>query len=135
MLLGWRIPGAASAVRAVPVAPVAPASTVEMDGFKQNNLFSGYVMIKYNLSADGGKIHVRVFDSANPESANWFNSPDVVVKSGTGLTLVKMNVPTSSTGPDLLFKTDSIEIQLLDDSGNNMTSLKTQTPLNWAKPK
>ncbi len=129
MLLVWRPPdGAASRSIAV------PQSTVQMESFKQNDPFSGYVAVKYNLIAGNGKLHLRVYDSSKPHSAEWFQSDDVPVKPGPGEQLVRISVPGNSPGPDL-FNADTIEIILLGANDKALATIKSQTAMTWAKPK
>jgi hypothetical protein len=130
MILVWHLP---------PVGPTAPVENVpgnsaEIETFKQNDFFGGYITVKYNLTASAGRLHVRVFDSAQPAMADWFAPNDVPVKSGPGLQLVKIGVSPGANSPDV-FNANTIEIQLLDDSGTLMASGQKQTPMSWAKPK
>jgi hypothetical protein len=130
MMLIWHLPGAAA-------APVAAASgnTVEInDNFKQNDYFSGYITVKYNLVPAGGRLRLRILDSSNPAVASYFASDEVPVKAGPGLQLVRIAVPKESKAPDV-FNADTIEIQLLDAKGAVLASLQQHTPMNWAKPK
>jgi hypothetical protein len=129
----WHPPGGAAA-GAVAAAPAGPASTAQIGDVKQNNAFSGSVLVRYNLGVDSGRIHVRVYDSAKPESAGWFQSEDVPIKSGPGLNLVNFKVPPESKGP-AIFSADTIEITLLDDKDKVLTTVKTTSNMSWAKPK
>lgn len=131
MLLMWRAPGSAAAASTTP----ASGSTVQLDDFKQNDLFSGYVTVKYNLAAAKGKIRVRVSDSANPKSAEWFESEPVDVKSGGGQQIVQLAVKADAKTPSDLFKADTIEISLLDDNDTVLATIKKETPMSWGKPK
>ena len=130
MILVWHLPPAG------PTAPVenVPGNSAEIETFKQNDFFGGYITVKYNLTASAGRLHVRVFDSAQPAMADWFAPNDVPVKSGPGLQLVKIGVSPGANSPDV-FNANTIEIQLLDDSGTLMASGQKQTPMSWAKPK
>jgi hypothetical protein len=133
MLLMWHPPGGAPAAATVAASPAASPSAAQIESVKQNNPFSGSVTVRYNLGADSGLIHLRIYDSAKPESADWFESEDVPVKSGPGLNLVHVSVPPESKGP-ALFSADTIEITLLDGKGNVLTTVKTKSNMNWAKP-
>jgi len=129
MMLVWRVPG----------APTAPASAtsgnmLEIESFKQNDLFSGYVTVKYNLQSASGALRLRIFDSATPATADWFSSDDVPISSGPGLQLVRIAVPKNAASPDL-FNADTVEIQMLDATGRVLTQLRKQSPMSWAKPK
>jgi hypothetical protein len=131
MILLWHVPGGG---KAAPAAVAAPQSTVQIESFKQNDLFGGYVIVKYNLLADGGKLHLRVFDSSNPSSADWFANGDVALKSGPGMQLVKISVPPEAKSPDV-FKVDTLEIQMLDDKGKILATGRKEVPMTWAKRK
>ncbi len=131
MVLLWHVPGGA---KAAPAAAAAPQSTVQIESFKQNDLFGGYVIVKYNLPADGGRLHLRVFDSSNPSTADWFASNDVSLKSGPGMQLVKISVPPDGKSPDV-FKADTLEIQMLDEKGNILATGRKEAPMTWARQK
>jgi hypothetical protein len=131
MLLLWRVPGHSAAAQA---ADAAPHNTAQIESFKQNGLFDGYVIVKYNLLANGGRLHLRVFDSASPSAADWFANNDVALKSGPGMQLVKIAVSPEAKSPDV-FKLDTLEIQMLDENGNTLATGRKETPMTWAKPK
>lgn len=82
----------------------------------------------------GGKLRLRVYDSAQPATADWFASDDVTIKSGPGLELLKVSVPKEAPSPDL-FSADTIEVQMLDSDGAVVASVKKQSAMSWAKPK
>ncbi len=42
----------------------------------KTNAFGGYVTVKYFLAAPSGKLRLRIFSSAYPASADWFESED-----------------------------------------------------------
>ena len=113
----------------------AAGNTIQLEDFKQNDPFSGYVTVKYSLQAPSGRLRARLMDSANPKSAQWFESEDVPIESGSGLKLVKFAVRPDATSPSDLFDADTIEIELLDKSGAVLGTVKKQTPMRWAKPK
>ncbi|HEY3915105.1 MAG TPA: hypothetical protein VGN61_11520 [Verrucomicrobiae bacterium] len=133
MMLVWHIPGGE---QEAPDASWAAAvrNTLEIESFKQNDLFSGYVTVKYNLRSAEGHLHLSVYDSANPGTASWFESDDIPIKSGPGLQLVRINVPKKALSPDA-FKVDTVEIQMLDANGTLLASSHNQSPMSWAKPK
>jgi len=137
MLLMWRPPGGASAPAApASVAAHPPAqSTVLIEGdIKRNDSYSGSVTVRYNLGVDSGRIHLRIYDSARPDSAAWFESEDVPIKGGSGVNLVSAKVSPRSAGP-AIFSADTIEITLLDDKGQTLTTVKSKSNMSWAKPK
>ena len=134
MLLQWHPPGGASGgPAAVAAARAGSQSTAQIEDFKQNNAFSGSVMVRYNLGVDSGRIHLRIYDSAKPESGAWFESEDVPIKSGPGLSLVNIKVPPESKGP-AIFSADTIEITLLDDKDKVLATVTTKSNMSWAKP-
>ncbi|HEX3718838.1 MAG TPA: hypothetical protein VH595_12790 [Verrucomicrobiae bacterium] len=132
MMLVWHIPGGGEASS----ANLAQGShnTLEIESFKQNDLFSGYVTVKYNLRSSEGHLHLSVYDSANPATAQWFESDDIPIKSGPGLQLVRIDVPRRAHSPDV-FNVDTVEIQMRDAHGTLLASSRNQSPMSWAKPK
>ena len=130
LTLVWRAPGAG------PVLPIVEQTAkLEFDNFKQNNLYSGYVTVKYTLPASGGKAIVRVLDSKVPRSVDWFQIDEVPLKGGSGLQLVKIAVKPDAQSPGDVIKADTIEVQLVDSDGNLVGYLKEFTPMTWARPK
>jgi hypothetical protein len=134
MVLLWHVPGGGAAGGARAAAGAAVQNMVQIESFKQNDLFGGYVIVKYNLLADGGRLHLRVFDSSNPASAGWFANNDVPLKSGPGMQLVKIGALPQAQSPDL-FKADTLEIQMLDSKGNILATGRKDVPMTWAKRK
>ena len=128
MLLNWHVPGAA------PAPAASPGNTLEIDNFKQNDYFSGYIIVKYNLAIPSGKLRLRIQDSSDPAVAGYFASDDIPVKEGPGQQLVKIGVPKESKSPDV-FSADTIVVQLLSDKNAVLATFKRQTPMSWAKPK
>jgi hypothetical protein len=135
MLLVWHIPGGGSGAAAPAPAAAASQSTADIDSFKQNDPFSGYVTIRYNLAPGApGRLHLKVYNSAKPESAAWFASDDVDIKPGPGVQLIRFAVPKNAPSPDL-FSADTVEVQILDKTGAVTASFKKQSAMSWAKPK
>jgi hypothetical protein len=131
MLLVWQLPGGATASAPEP----AGQNIIDIDTFKQNDLFNGCVTVRYDMAArGGGKLRLRVYDSAQPATADWFASDDVTINSGPGLGLLKVSVPKEAPSPDL-FNADTIEVQMLDSNGAVVASVKKQSAMSWAKPK
>jgi hypothetical protein len=131
MVLLWRVPGAANAG---PAAAAPRQSGVQIESFKQNDLFGGYVIVKYNMPADGGRLHLRVVDSSNPSTEEWFANNDVSLKAGPGMQLVKIAALPGAKCPDV-FKADTLEIQLLDEKGNILATARKDAAMTWAKRK
>ena len=137
MLLMWRPPGGALAGDATSAAAALPGpqSAAQIEGgVRQSDAFSGSVTVRYTLGADTGRIHLRIYDSANPESAAWFASKDVLIKSGSGLSVVTTQVLPDSKSPGI-FSADTIEITLLDDAGKVLATVKNKSNTSWARPK
>jgi hypothetical protein len=133
MMLRWRVAGSTASEAPSP-AEAGGASTLEIESFKQNDLFSGYVAVQYNLRSGRGRLRLRVFDSANPSTAGWFASDDVAIKSGPGMELVKIAVPKSAASPDV-FNADTVEVQILTSKDAVLATARKQSPMSWAKPK
>ncbi len=133
MMLVWHVPGATQA-DAQSAAQFGGGNTLEIDSLKQNDLFSGYVSVNYNLRTGKGRLRLRIFDSANPATASWFASDEVTIKSGPGVELVKIAVPKDASSPDV-FNADTVEIQMLDTKGETLATVRKQLPMSWAKPK
>jgi hypothetical protein len=132
MMLVWHVPGGGQPASAAWAQ--AARNTLEIESFKQNDLFSGYVTVKYNLRSSEGHLHLSVYDSANRVTAEWFESDDIPIKSGPGLQLVRIDVPRRAHSPDV-FNADTVEIQMLDGHGALLVSSRNQSPMSWAKPK
>ena len=109
MMLVWHIPGGEQEAQDASWT-AAVHDTLEIESFKQNDLFSGYVTVKYNLRSAEGHLHLSVYDSANPGTASWFESDDIPIKSGPGLQFVRINVPKKALSPDA-FKVDTVEVK------------------------
>jgi hypothetical protein len=130
VLLMWHAPGIAAAAVAQ-----ANGNSVEFDSFQQNDPSSGYVTVKYNCTESRGQLGVRVFDAANPKSADWFNTQVLEVKQGRGVQVLDIKVEPESTSPTDIFKATTIEIELRDAHGKSTAKLARQTTMTWAKPK
>jgi hypothetical protein len=129
MLLMWRAPGTQA------VAAQSSGNSVEIDDFKQNDASNGYVSIKYNLVSGRGRLRAKVYNAKKPESATYFasNTPDV--KAGRGLQLIDVRVDETSKSPTELVPADTIEIELLDGSGQVLAKVLKQAAMVWSKPK
>jgi len=132
MVLVWHL---SSGSASPPSAVATEMNAVEIDSFKQNDLFSGYVTVRYNL-ANGptAKLHLKVYDSAKPATADWFACYDLEIKSGPGLQLIRIAVSKEAPSPDV-FNADTVEVDMFDQKGAVTASVKKQTPMSWAKPK
>mgnify|MGYP001563925335 FL=1 len=132
MLLMWRPPGISQPVAA---QPATAGNTLELEDFKQNDPSAGYVTVKYNLLTGQGRLRLKVYDAANPASADWFTTRPVEVKAGRGVQLIDIKVEADSKSPTDLFKAGTIEVELLDLAGKVLAKVSKQLPMTWAKPK
>ncbi|MBI4658427.1 MAG: hypothetical protein HY735_06210 [Verrucomicrobia bacterium] len=130
MLLNWRAPGAAVSA----MAKSESANRLELDDFKQTDRQTGYVTVKYNLVSGPGKLRVRLFDSANPASAEWFAIDPRPIKPGPGLQIIDLSVAPEAKTPSNIVKVNTLEIELMDASGKVVDRLSKQVPMTWAKP-
>jgi hypothetical protein len=128
MLLLWRAPGASASESA------KTGSTVEIDDFKQNAAHSGYVTVKYNLPTGPGKLRIKIYDSANPSSAEWFDTPIKPVRAGRGIEILDIMVKSNAKSPTPLLRANQIEIELIDASGGVAAKVSRQVPMAWEKP-
>lgn len=129
MLLVWRPPGAQARTGAAETA-----NRIELDDFKQNDLHSGYLTVQYHLERGPGKIRVRVYDSKDPASGRWFVAPDRPAQTGKGLQLLAVEVNEDAPIKNATFTADTVEVELLDSTGNVVASLKKAVAMTWAKP-
>ncbi|MBU6399619.1 MAG: hypothetical protein KGS61_04825 [Verrucomicrobia bacterium] len=129
MLLTWRNSGAVTAT-----AATGAGSSMELDSFKQNDLYSGFATVHYNLAGGPGKMRLRLYDSANPASADWFACEDQKLAAGRGLQMMAVSVKPNAPSPTALLKADTVEIDLLDASGKVVATIKKVSPMTWAKP-
>ena len=130
MLLTWRAPGADSGG---PAAQGAGAS-LTLDDFKQNDLFSGYVTVRYQANANSW-IRLKILDSNNPASAEWFESVPEPVKRGRGLQLLRVRVFEDANSPSDLIKADTIIVELIDSGERVLDRLEHKVSMDWARPK
>ena len=130
MLVMWKAPGATAQA-----GSAVSAGTIELGDLKQSDLFSGYLTLKYTLTAPNGKIRVRIFDSRNERSASWFAIKDVDVKQGGGLQLVQIAVKKDADSPSDIIRADTMEVELVDSVGKVVANVKKENVMNWARPK
>jgi hypothetical protein len=129
MLLTWRAPGEANGVQ-----PLTAANALAMGNFKQNDLYSGNVLVHYNLASGPGRIQVRIYNSANPGSADWFACEDQPAATGRGVQLLEFSVKADAKSPTRLIQADTVEINLLNAAGKVVATVKKHAPMTWAKP-
>ena len=130
LLLSWHSPQA----RKREASPEAGAA-LQIEWIKQNDLFSGYVAVKYSMASASSQLRLLLFDSSNLKSIEWFATPELVLNAGSGLELMKFAVRRDASSPVDIIKTDMIQIDLLDSAGKALATVSTNTPLTWAKPK
>jgi len=131
MLLVWRAPGSAgSPVESSPVA--APASSVEITDFRQRTPTSGYASVTYHLAEATGRLRVRLKNSAQAGSSEWFLTEPVAIKAGQGLELIPVTVSADNTpaGP---LNVDTIEVELLGADGNVISRTAKATSITWSR--
>lgn len=123
--LTWRAPGFTE--------PSNVAGTIALQEFRQRNTHSGYATIKYYLPHGSGQLRVKVFDSSQPESASWFETSPVPVRSGRGLELVPVRIAGAGQYPGGDVSVDTVEVELLGDSGEVMGKVSRLTSINWSQ--
>jgi hypothetical protein len=126
LLLAWRGAGV--------VEPDVPnAGTIVLQEFRQRNPHSGYATVKYHLPAGPGELRVRVFDSTKPESASWFETESVSIEAGRGLELVPVGIASNGGFPGGDVVVDTVEVELLGQSGQVMEKVTRLTSINWSR--
>lgn len=131
MLLVWRAPGSGAAPDAAEPTP-ASASSVEITDFRQRTPTSGYASVTYNLPAGGGQLRVRLKNSAQPNSSDWFLTEAVPVKAGQGLELIPVTVAADKT-PTGPLHVDTIEVELQDTAGKVICQTTKTTTITWSR--
>ncbi|MEW6160709.1 MAG: hypothetical protein AB1813_25035, partial [Verrucomicrobiota bacterium] len=133
MLLMWKAPGGGSAPAAAQTAQTG--SSVELEDFKQNDLHTGVVTVKFNMTEANGKLRMKVFDAANPKSSEWFSSIEQNVKTGRGVQLLSVAVKEDAKPPKDVFKANTIEVELVDLSGKVLSKVSKQVDMSWQTPR
>lgn len=139
MFLVWRPPAAGAAPAAGTTAANVPAGnfsgSLEIDAVRQEDVYTGYVTVKYTLPAGNATLRVRLYPKGKPESAEWFKVDATKIKQGSGLELFKVSVdPEAKTSYDLI-NIDVIEAQLVNESGQILASKQMAQTMSWVKPK
>ncbi len=139
MFLVWRPPaggGAAAVNTAAASVPVGNFTGVlEIDAVRQEDVYTGYVTVKYTLPAGNASLRVRLYPKGKPESAEWFKVDTTKIKQGSGLELFKVSVdPEAKTTYDLI-NIDVIEVQLVNENGQVLASKQLAQTMSWVKPK
>ncbi|GEM_PF-2149813 len=126
LLLAWGAAGAADSV-------ARDAGSIVLQEFRQRNGQSGYATVKYHLPTGSGQLRVRVFDSSRPESVSWFETDVVPIGSGHGLELVPVGISGSGGFPGGEVKVDTVEVELLGESGQVLETVTRLTAINWSR--
>jgi hypothetical protein len=151
MPLSWRAPGydpnaAAPAVMASRASPTttpgtapAPApkkatATLEITEYKQTDLYKGYAVVRYTLSSGTAKIRVRLAAASNPSAAAAFDIPHHTVESGSGLELFQIALKKDPNTTVNLVEVDNLEVDIVDESGQVLSTLTQSKTLTWARP-
>ncbi|MCF7709176.1 MAG: hypothetical protein K9N52_09790 [Verrucomicrobia bacterium] len=116
-------------------AGVSAQKPIEFDSLKQNNLFSGYVTVRYKLQETEGRLRLRLYDAARPESVQWFTSPLAPVRSGAGLQLIEFAVRRDAGFTADVFTVNTMEVELLDNRGNILANIHKDISMTLARPK
>jgi hypothetical protein len=131
MVLPWRAPGAAG--ESAPIA--SDGSSLTLDSFRQNDLYSGFAKVKYKLVSPSATLRALIYDSAAPASADFFAIDDETIKAGKGSTIVEIKVKSDAKTTEAIIKADTIEVELVDPTGKVLTRMVEKTPMRWSKPK
>jgi hypothetical protein len=135
MLLRWRPPGNAPASAPSAASTAAAQDTLEFDDLKQNDLYSGYVTLRYRLAAGPGKLRLKILEAAKPESAGYFKTTELAVPAGRNAQLLEFSARPDAPCPTDIIKADTVEVELLDASGKVAARLAQPATMSFARPK
>ncbi|HEY1172250.1 MAG TPA: hypothetical protein VGH19_12825 [Verrucomicrobiae bacterium] len=136
MFLVWRPPTAPAAGPGTTAAAPAKAvtGTVEIDAVRQEDVYTGYVTVKYSTTGNS-QLRVKLYPKGKPAGAEWFKVDVTPVKQGSGLELFKVAVdPLAKTEYDLI-NIDVIEVDLLNESGQVIATKQMAQTMSWVKPR
>ena len=109
---------------------------LEIDTFKKNDLYQGYVTVRYRLvSNKTARIRVSIFNSEIPDSRNWMECETRFIDGELGLELLNFKVQYNAkptTGAS--FSLDTILIEMVDTEGKVLASINKETPMTFALP-
>jgi len=125
MLLTWQAPGAAAAL------PPSSINTVEIEEFRQHDASTGTLGVRYNLTQGSGRLRVRLYDSAHPDSAGYFVAGSPVVAAGRGAETISVMVNEFSPAGGL--ESNRVEIQLVDASGAVLARTEREGAMRWMR--
>ena len=131
MLLVWRAPGVITPVAAASAGETA--GSVELADFRQRSTASGYASVMYHLPTGAGQLRVRLKDSRRSESSGWFITEPVAIKAGRGLELIPVTISTAAGVPSGELSVDTVEVDLLDQAGNVITSSTKAAKIAWSR--
>ncbi len=109
---------------------------LEIDTFKKNDLYQGYLTVRYRLvSSKTASIRVSLFNSEIPDSRNWMECETRFIDGELGLELLNFKVfynAKPSTGAS--FSLNTILIEMVDADGKVLASINKDTPMTFALP-
>jgi len=109
---------------------------LEIDTFKKNDLYQGYLTVRYRLvSSKTARIRVSLFNSEIPDSRNWMECETRFIDGELGLELLNFKVfhdAKPSTGAS--FSLNTILIEMVDADGKVLASINKETPMTFALP-
>jgi hypothetical protein len=129
MLLTWVAPGAKAGSAAL------SGNALELENFRQTDSANATLTVRYNLTAPKGAIRVRVLHSQNAAVVGYFEACEQDIKAGRGAQTLGLTLSTQATLPTSPFATDTLEITLVDGSGQVLTTLKKDVNMQWEKPR
>ncbi len=128
MFLVWRAPGLIQAA-----AQAGAGVFLEFEEIKQTSVSSGQISVRYGLPSTGGKIRFKLFDSAKPATADFFDVAPVEAESGRHVQLLDFTVKTGRNIPGT-FRADTIVVELVDAQGKIAATNTRKIPMTWTKP-
>lgn len=128
MLLKWAAPGSSVS------GALASTAALEMDDLKQINPSAGYVTIRYNYPAGASILHVRIYASGNPATADLIAIQDQKVPAGRNLQLVEYALKPDAKIPSEGLQVDTVEIDLRDTTGKVISQVKKEISITLTKP-
>lgn len=128
MLLKWSASGTSGS--GLPANP----TTLEMDDLKQINPGAGYVTIRYNHPSGASVLHVKIYSSSNPATADLLTIEDQKVPAGRNLQLVEYALKPDARIPSDGLKMDTLEIELRDETGKVISQLRKEISITLTRP-
>jgi hypothetical protein len=129
MLLMWR----SKEVPAMPTETVS-SDSLQLEEFTQTEPHAGYITVAYHLASGPGQLRARLYDSANPASATWFECPPLQVREGHRVQILEVSVKRDLQITGDVIKVDTLEVELLDSTGKVVERVRAKTSMKWSKP-